>query len=220
MICSSNALLYKEFGKISNIFLKNGYPKWYITREREKFVQEMDEAKKNLDDIGEKSNEWKNILTLPYIGKETVRLGRRLKKSFMEAVSVDLQIVYKNCKVGECFSLKDQTPPLFAPNVVYRFQCSVDGGTSYIGVTTRQLCARIVEHLSPKQQSAVQAHLAECSDCCNVTNISSLFTILKRCRNEREAQAMEVMLITKLNPSLNIQMGKHRGQSFLLKVFK
>ena len=32
--------------------------------------------------------------------------------------------------------------------------------------------------------------------------------------------AIEVILITKLNPSLNIHVGKYRGQSFLLNVFR
>jgi hypothetical protein len=219
-ICSSEALMYREFGKISNIFYRNGYPDWFVKREKDKFVREMNEEKTNLREGEEGLNEWKNILTLPYVGKDTVRFGKRLKRSFVRMFSRDVKIAYRNCKVGEYFSLKDPTPPLFASNVVYKFQCSVDGDTSYVGVTTRQLCARIVEHLNPKQQSAVQSHLAQCKRCCNETALSKLFTVLKRCRSEREAQAMEVMLIAKLNPSLNIQLGKERGQSFLLKVFK
>ena len=214
-ICSSDSLLSKEFTKITNIFLKNGYPDWFLRRVRQKFERDMDSEKTDTND-----NEWKNILKLPYIGKDTIKFGKRLKRSFKEVFSVDLKIAYKNCKVGEYFSLKDRTPPLFAPNVVYKFQCSVDGDTSYIGVTTRQLCARIVEHLNPRQQSAVQSHLSQCKSCCDVPHLSRQFTVLKRCRSEHEAQAMEVMLITKLNPSLNIQLGKFRGQSFLVKVFK
>ena len=223
-ICSSNDLLCKELEKISNIFFKNGYPDWFVRRERDKFVRGMDgrtDGKEtNSNETVEKTEGWKNFLTLPYIGKDTVKFGKRLKKSFMETFSVDLKIAYKNFKVGEYFPLKDQTPPLFAPNVVYRFQCSVDGGTSYIGVTTRQLHARIAEHLNPRQKSAVQSHMARCKPCCNVPSFAKQFDVLKRCRSEREAQAMEVMLITKLNPSLNIQLGKYRGQSFLLKVFR
>ena len=214
MICSSSRLLNDEFRKIADIFHKNGYPEWFVRRAKEQFLRGNDKVGEN------KVVDWKHILTLPYIGKDTIRFGKRLKKSFLNAFSMDINIVYKNCKVGEYFSLKDQTPPLFAPNVVYKFQCSVDGGTSYIGVTTRQLCARIVEHLNPKQQSAVQAHLAHCNPCCDLPVISRQFSVLKRCRSEREAQAMEVLLITKHNPSLNIQLGKQRGQSFLMKVYK
>ena len=126
----------------------------------------------------------------------------------------------KKTKVGEYFTLKDCTPSLFSSNVVYRFRCSVDGDTSYIGVTTRQLFERIAEHRNPKRPSAVQSHLEMCNDCCNVPNFSRLFNILKRCKTQREARAMEVILISEYRPSLNIQLGEYRGQSFLLKVFK
>ena len=160
------------------------------------------------------------MLTLPYVGRDTVRLGKRLKSCFNRLFSVELKIVYKNTKVGDYFTLKDRTPSLFASNVVYRFRCSVDGDTSYIGVTTRQLFERIAEHRDPKRLSAVQSHLAICEDCCNVPNFSRLFSVMKRCRTQREARAMEVMLISEYHPSLNIQLGECRGQSFLLKVYR
>ncbi len=86
--------------------------------------------------------------------------------------------------VEDYFSLKDQTSPLFAPNVVYKFQCSVDGGSLYIEVTTQQLCARVEKHLNPRHQLAVQLHLLQCKSCCDVLHLSKLFMVLKQCRSK------------------------------------
>ena len=219
-ICSSKLILDKEFTKISEIFRKNEYPEWFVRRERMNFERHMDEVQKKPSQIEETKNKWNYMLTLPYVGRDTVRLGKRLKSCFNRLFSVELKIVYKNTKVGDYFTLKDRTPSLFASNVVYRFRCSVDGDTSYIGVTTRQLFERIAEHRDPKRLSAVQSHLAICEDCCNVPNFSRLFSVMKRCRTQREARAMEVMLISEYHPSLNIQLGECRGQSFLLKVYR
>ena len=219
-ICSSKLILDKEFTKISEIFRKNEYPEWFVRRERMNFERHMDEVQKKPSQIEETKNKWNYMLTLPYVGRDTVRLGKRLKSCFNRLFSVELKIVYKNTKVGDYFTLKDRTPSLFASNVVYRFRCSVDGDTSYIGVTTRQLFERIAEHRDPKRLSAVQSHLAICEDCCNVPNFSRLFSVMKRCKTQREARAMEVMLISEYHPSLNIQLGECRGQSFLLKVYR
>ena len=219
-ICSSKVLLYKEMDKISDIFLKNEYPRWFVQRERTNFERDVPKVREKPTEDEETNNEWKYILTLPFVGKETVRYGKKLQSCFKRLFSVNLKIAYRNTKVGEYFTLKDCTPSLFASNVVYRFRCSVDGDTSYIGVTTRQLFERIAEHRNPKRPSAVQSHLEMCDDCCNVPYFSRLFNVLKRCKTQREARAMEVILISEYRPSLNIQLGEHRGQSFLLKVFK
>ena len=127
---------------------------------------------------------------------------------------------YRNYKVGRYFPLKSEMPWPLQPNVVYEFTCSVDRETTYIGMTTRQLVARVEEHFNPRKRSAVQDHVARCADCANTKNCLDRFKIIQFCRNRYETEIAEAMMIRKCGPSLNKQLGDSNGCSFAIKVFK
>ena len=132
---------------------------------------------------------------------------------------VRLRVVYNSFKVGQYFILKDRTPWPLTSNVVYKFQCPGDRAVSYIGMTTRQLVERVVEHFDPKRQSAVQDHVANCKNCSDSREPLSMFSILQQCRSNRDTAITEAILIYKYNPVLNKQLGKYRGCSFNVNVF-
>ena len=142
---------------------KNNYPDWLVEKEKEKFLKG---DSKDVTSKEQKSDKDFNcVLVFPFIGKESVKLGKEIKRIFSEAFPrFDVLIAYRNFKMGTYFGLK--APALFSSNLVYDFRCSEDGEVSYIGTTTRHLWKRIEEHLDPKKYSAIQAHLAECDKCC------------------------------------------------------
>ena len=119
------------------------------------------------------------FLQLPYVGIDSCKLSRALAKILDEDRHVRLRTVYNNFKVGQYFAL----PWQLTPSVVYKFACSVDRGVTYIGITTRQLVARIKEHFDTKKQLGMQNHVATCSRCADTGNCIDLFKVLMFCRN-------------------------------------
>ena len=214
-VCSSPSLLSEEVDKISKLFKKNGYPEWFFNKEKENFMNGTNNKPQKEPD----SKDWYCALTLPYIGSDSVKLARRLKSIFSETFGVVVKISYRNCTVGDYFGLKDKTPKLFSSNVVYKFQCFEDETVAYIGTTSRQLWVRIKEHLSPRFDSAVQSHVAICKGCQNQPSLVPRFSLLKVCREKKEAEIIEPRQISECKPILNKQILTN-GKSFLLQIFK
>ena len=160
------------------------------------------------------------VLRLPFLGRCSSKLGMTLRNLLSAKFDVRLRVVYNSFKVGQYFILKDRTPWPLTSNVVYKFQCPGDRAVSYIGMTTRQLVERVVEHFDPKRQSAVQDHVANCTNCSDSREPLSMFSILQQCRSNRDTAITEAMLICKFNPVLNKQLGKYRGCSFNVNVFR
>ena len=219
VVCSSQARLIKEVQNIVEQFRQNEYPEWLVARERDKFIKaERNTNKTSAEENPE--NEVNCVLIFPFIGNESIKLAKRVQKIFSDTFRINVRVAYRNFKVGNYFGLKDQTPDLFASNLVYQFRCSEVGDVSYIGTTTRHLWKRLDEHLNPRSNSAIQAHLAECDKCCQVPDLSQLVTVRKRCASPREAEIAESMLITEEIPTLNKRLGASHGRSFMLNVFK
>ena len=214
-ICSSQFALRKELNHLKALFLNNGYPYWWVRKAEANTATIAKKKKEDLD-----GNEDYVLLRLPYIGIDSTKLSRRLTKLFEKDLGVQLRTVYNSFKVGQYFGLKDQVPWQLAPNVVYEFKCSVDRDITYIGMSTRQLVARVAEHFDPKKQSAVQTHVAECNECANSSNCLDRFEVIQFCRNKWETEIAEAMLITERRPMLNKQLGASNGCSFTIKVFK
>jgi len=90
------------------------------------------------------------------------------------------------------------TPFPLMSNIVYKFSCSRNENSLYIGMTTRHLVTRIQEHLHSKNskfelcQSCEGKHL-------DVNNFG-------KCNSEYETKIQEALLIKKHNPQLNKQL--------------
>ena len=211
-ICSNKSRLMVEINFLKNLFSKNGYPEWWIKRTMVKCSnpRDKDEVDAEVDSI---------VLRLPFLGRCSSKLGMTLRNLLSAKFDVRLRVVYNSFKVGQYFILKDRTPWPLTSNVVYKFQCPGDRAVSYIGMTTRQLVERVVEHFDPKRQSAVQDHVANCKNCSDSREPLSMFSILQQCRSNRDTAITEAILIYKYNPVLNKQLGKYRGCSFNVNVF-
>ena len=95
---------------------------------------------------GQKSHDQNEVFfTLPYVGKPSLKFQRTIRDQ-MNKHQVSVRAAYKTVKVSSYFSLKDKCSDLFRSNVVYRFTCSDDKNSSYIGETKRHLFERIMEH--------------------------------------------------------------------------
>ena len=110
----------------------------------------------------------KQYLVLPYIGKSSERLYKRIRKEFSQH-EVQIRPAYRTAKVGSYFSFKSPILPLFKADVVCEFKCPRDEGNhrnTYIGETRIQLFQRIAEHSPASENAAFSAaknHIAECS---------------------------------------------------------
>ena len=125
--------------------------------------------------------------------------------------------VFKSFKVRQYFSLKSKTPFALLANVVYRFECSRDVSTSYIGKTKRHLAIRVDEHLvSKKGQTAVHKHRQSC-ETCKHADIQN-FSVIASGNSDLEIKVKEALLIKCDKPELNKQLFQN-GSSFLLNVF-
>ena len=112
--------------------------------------------------------------------------------------------------------MKDGCPAFLASNVVYKFTCSLDEGISYIGKTERHLFTRVQEHLTPSHNSAVNQHIAQCTECQNKANKSN-FSIIRKCQSSQVVSLHESFLIRQLKPILNVQLYNNGGT--LLNIF-
>ena len=74
------------------------------------------------------------------------------------------------------FSVKDSVPQSLRSRVVYKFSCA-GCNASYIGETTRHICARVRENLLSDKSSHVYRHL-QSSRACHDSCTADCFTIL------------------------------------------
>ena len=139
----------------------------------------------------------------------------------MEAIDINIKVAFNTTKVANYFSLKDRVNKFFSSRIVYKFQCPGDLDTQYIGETERQLFIRIKEHTrSTNSSSAVFSHIEQCKICQNHNNIFNCFDVIKFCKNRSILLAVEAIMIKKVKPKLNHQLGPDKGSRITLNVFK
>ena len=154
---------------------------------------------------------------LPYFGKPTRTLSRRIQEQFRN-YDIDVRPAFSTTKVASYFCLKSQCSVFFKADVVYKFTCSRDEGISYVGETRRQLFTRISEHCTGKdKKSAVFNHLYDCNECQN-SNLSQNFKIIQNC-DKFNIYSVEAILIAKHSPKLNIQLGPGKGKMITLALY-
>ena len=173
---------------------------------------------KNDNSQGTSQDAKKSYITVPYVGKPSLKLQRRIRDE-MENHGLTTLASYTTTKVSSYFSLKSTCSSLFKANVVYKFNCSYDKNNSYIGETQRQLFRRIIEHTQPnKTYSAVFEHIEQCTDCQNAKNICDRFEVIQHC-NPSNITSLESLLISKFRPNLNTQLGPGNGTSISLALY-
>ena len=214
----------EEVKYLKTMFISNSYPSKFFDCIFNRFQRSLgDSSQDAASDVSSSSSSEKEkcvFLRVVYLGDPSRTLGKRLAALIRDRFGVEVKVVYTTFKVGAYFGLKSRIPALFESNLVYKYTCPRDEGTSYIGMTTAQWFVRIGQHFDPSKKSAIFTHLAQCRPCRESEPKSQHFTVLKKLRNERDTEINEALLIRRERPSLNRQLGAYQGCSFLLRVFK
>ena len=124
---------------------------------------------------------------------------------------LNIRFVFRpTLRLSHLFSFKDKIPKALRSCVVYSFKCRCCSA-SYLGQTVRHLHTRVSEHLgfsaltgrkscSPVM-SSIFSHLSSTGHTASLDD----FQILSSCSSPDELLVRESLLISKYNPSLNIQ---------------
>ena len=123
-LSSSKELFDKEVNNIKRIFKLNGYPDDFIDKNIYNFLNSSTRSDNEIQKSGAESDPPEDIkkayLVLPYVGRCSQKLHRRIK-SEMQQHRIRVLPAYQTTKIGSYFSLKTKIPPLMKSNVVYKF---------------------------------------------------------------------------------------------------
>ena len=158
-------------------------------------------------------------LKVPFIGKESIKFGKKNSGLMKEKFDIDVNVVYTTTQLGSFFRLKCKTPTPLLSRVVYKFVCLGDQTDSYIGMTERHMATRVGDHLRRGSKTAVANHIKTCQTCSSSKLSIDNFNIIHKCRNDRETKIYEALKITSQNPKMNRQHHHNRGASFILNIF-
>ena len=211
-----------EVSLITDSLIKNSYPTHRINKVIKEFYATLDinedVSKRTQEDPGKNNLKDENVFfKIPFIGAASLKLQRSVRNE-LEDYGLRVRATFSTTKVQSYFNLKSRCSSLFTANVVYLFSCPCDKSVSYVGETRRQLFRRIAEHDKIETNSAVFDHLERC-DVCQDKNISESFEIFQRC-GPGNICSVEAMLINKLRPSLNTQLGPSEGAAVSLALYK
>ena len=161
---------------------KNCYPNCFFNKCLNKFGSNTkpDSHNKDVDDYA-------YILGLPYFGKKSRKFASQLSTIPKQKFNVRFFTNYTSLKTGSYFNLKSKTPAALKSNVVYKFTCSCDVNTTYVGMSTRHLVTRAREHLQLNfnhAKSAIIQHISSCQTCQNSNLDVSSFKVIRNCHNE------------------------------------
>ena len=215
-LSSTRQLFYEEVENIRETFKANGYPADFVETGVSSFLKTSDvrAAAADADDSAITA-----YLVLPYIGKCSTRLHRKISMVMQEHGIRTLR-AFRTTKVESYFSLKTKIPYLFKNDVVYKFVCSCDGNTQYYGETERHFFQRIKEHCTPSatSNSAVLDHIINCSGCSNNNKVENCFSIVRQC-TKTDILSQEALCIKRFQPSLNVQLGPFKGTRVGISIF-
>ncbi|XP_015767777.1 PREDICTED: protein NLRC3-like [Acropora digitifera] len=135
---------------------------------------------------------------------------RKQLKELTHKINVTIQPIFTSRKLGQDLKPKEKKPDLVNQNcVVYVFKCDLCDA-DYVGMTTRHLHQRIVEH----KHSSIGNHFRE-HHYSLLGLKSSQFYVLKKCSSKFNCLGYEMLFIRKLKPSLNVQSSSDKVQTLL-----
>ena len=192
------------------MLLRNAYPSWILDKiikcSVSAFVQPVVKYGPHKERI---------YIGLPYLDRTTEQLRRVIKKINKQFMPhKDIFVYFKpGLRTSNFFRLKDTTPFEMRSHVVYQYTCA-GCNSSYIGQTARHLRHRIAEHAGVSHltgnmmKSQLHSNIRDhCSSCTGSECSARNFKILARGSSELELLVKERILINRLKPSLNGNIG-------------
>ncbi|XP_073824918.1 uncharacterized protein [Musca autumnalis] len=192
--------------KITEILLKNNYPKHTINKLINKQLENLRNDQQKIKD-----EEIKHFYSVPFIPKLTNRNALRTITTTNESKTT---IAYKsNYTLQKLFTKRNRTDKLKQCNVVYEITCYGKEGEPcnkvYVGTTKRMLSTRINEHEADvrkgKESTALSQHMKECGHNANFSNVK----ILDREQRENKRYTLESLRIQeRIHKSINTKEDK------------
>ena len=219
-VCSSKELFDKEVSNIKRTFAVNAYPERFVNEVVEEFLRSCGKETDSAKITPAPHDQATTYFVLPYIGKASERLQRKVKKEISQH-NVDVKPAYRTTKVEQYMCLKSTIPSLLKTNLVYKFQCPCDKDVHYIGETERQFFRRILDHITcstGQTPTAVCEHIRKCDRCAGHKNIADCFSIIRSC-SRQNILAQEALSIKVHRPSLNVQLGGFQGARTVARIF-
>ena len=135
--------------------MKNNYPIHFFNKILERFLHQPDTQTPT-----ENEPDPKILFKVPFVGDISKDFFNNIRLIIKRKFGIHVVPLYTTTKVGYYFLLKSQTPSSLRSDV-YKFTCSRDMSTTYIGTSSRHLSIRIKEHLSDStsNKSAVKEHI-------------------------------------------------------------
>ena len=205
-LSSTDEFFKDECQKLRSIFLHLGYPINLINNTIKNFnnKEPLAACRNDLDK--------KKIIRIPipFKDQKSANTVRRQFKDLSNKIEVQIQPIFTSKKIEEVLKPKEIKPKLINQNcVVYKFKCDLCDA-DYVGMTTRHLYQRIIEH----KYSSIGKHLKEHHGILRGPK-NEQFKVLKKCKNKFNCLIYEMLFIRKLKPTLNVQSDSISAKLFI-----
>ena len=211
---SSNAsCLNNEFNRIRQILANNSYPQSLVDSIIHRKMHELN-SQANMD-VQQNDNKIKFFVQLFNLsGFKSDR--RRLKNIVLDHVkpvlpdsSISLLTYFKPNKLSAQFSTRSRAENIDRVNVVYKFDCYVDGcNSSYIGYTTQTLKNRIAQHRYNSSSIWKHMHYDHSVEIPNFDDFAQCFNIVFSSSSVISLKIVEAILIKSDKPPINVKFNE------------
>ena len=210
-LSSTRAAFDSECVKLRSIFSKLGYPINLINSCFSCFLDSIHINNSNNSTGLSVDNDVRTVrFSLPFKNQSSANLVKEQLKSLSSSIGVNIQPVFRSQSIQQVLRPKEKKPSLINDRyVVYKFECD-QCDSDYVGYTTRFLHQRILEH----RYSAIGKHLINMHGGYDISNLSNLFSILKKCQSKVDCLLYEMLFIRDLKPSLNTQKDSIQAKVF------
>ena len=150
-------------------------------------------------------------LVLPFKDQVSADIVRTQLNDLSQKIHKTIQPVFVSQKINQHLKLREAKPPLVnQQSLVYQFKCDLcDAG--YVGFTRRHLHQRVDEHRHTS--SSIGKHFRD-KHSSTPKDLTTNFTILKKCNSKFDCLIYEMFFINELRPSLNVQCDSIRAKVF------
>ena len=159
----------------------------------------------------EDTDENKHYITIPHVKKISEKFPKNIKSVFKE-IGVKIRTAYKTQKVGKYFFRKRLNKSYVSKLLslqVYVSRWPDQPVHWWDWKTTLR-----------KNQRALFKHIESWAYYKNYNNIYNCFKIIKTCSSYNDLLFTEALLIKKLEPNVNNQLGPDMGSSITIYIFK
>ena len=150
-------------------------------------------------------------IVLPFKDQRSADIVKKHLSDLSNKIDHILQPVFRSRKLGDDLKVQEPKPPVINQQcVVYNFVCDLCDA-DYVGYTSHHPHQRIDEH----RFSAIGKHLKNDHQVDGIGDLTSNFTILKKCQGKLDCLIFEMLWIRKKKPSLNTQSDSIRAKLFV-----